>query len=60
MYVTTTTMETVLPTCFSQNGPPPPPPPSALAREAMDQQESWMTQSDDGHQQRYPLPSELS
>jgi ribonuclease HI len=29
---------------------------AALANEAMDQQQSWMTCSDDGHQQRYRLP----
>jgi hypothetical protein len=26
----------------------------ALADEAMNRQQSWMTQSDDGHQQRWP------
>ena len=29
---------------------------TALANEAMDQLQSWMTLSDDNHQQRHPLP----
>lgn len=31
--------------------------PTELANEAMDEQQSWMTRSEDGHQQRYPLPA---